>query len=469
MIGQTTKTSTMLVALFLSAGMRVAHAQAQTGEGVATELASLRAELLRLRGEVTELRAEVRRLAASERALGIVNVAAVPTVTTQEPQATPDLSATVSLLQSQLADQAQVKVESNSRLPVKLFGTIHSSTFVNSGEANWLENPNIVQPDPPPDAPKGSFSSTLRQTRLGLTVDGLRVGSLHASGLVAFDFTGGVPAFQTGTAMGLPRLLYGFARLESERTAFEVGQDEMVLAPRDPTSLAALAFPELFRSGNLYLRVPQIRVEQKIATGATSAMKLTGALVAPLAGDFTTTLYTFAPPAGSGERSRVPAFQARAGWSVRSQAGDPVFDVGVSGHYGRQRLEVDTRESWAGAVDLDLTVGRIGFGGEFFTGDRLAAFGGALGQQARSTGGFFEGRVSPTESLRFVSGLGIDQVDDQGGAVALEENFAYFGNVTYRFTPELAGSVEYRWLRTTAATGAERENHHVNWALAFSF
>ena len=77
------------------------------------------------------------------------------------------------------------------------------------------------------------------------------------------DFYGGVPGFQTGTVMGLPRLLYAFGRLETDRTAIEIGQDHAILAPRDPTSLAALSFPLLFRSGNLYLRAPQARVERQ--------------------------------------------------------------------------------------------------------------------------------------------------------------------------------------------------------------
>ena len=57
------------------------------------------------------------------------------------------------------------------------------------------------------------------------------------------DFFGGIPGFQTGQVMGLPRLLVAFARLEGERTAVEIGQDHMILAPRDPSSLAAFAFP----------------------------------------------------------------------------------------------------------------------------------------------------------------------------------------------------------------------------------
>jgi hypothetical protein len=66
------------------------------------------------------------------------------------------------LLQAQVAEQAQAKVESNSKFPVRLFGMMVSNTFFNSGEAAWLENPILVPPSPTNGLPSGSFSSTLR-------------------------------------------------------------------------------------------------------------------------------------------------------------------------------------------------------------------------------------------------------------------------------------------------------------------
>ena len=185
------------------------------------------------------------------------------------------------MLAQQIAELSQVKVESGSRMPVRLFGTLHATAFFNSGEANWLDNPNIVAV-PPADSREGTFSLGMRQTRLGLAANGPTLGSYRSSGTVVADFFGGVPGFQTGQVMALPRLLVGFARLETSRTAVEIGQDHVVLAPRDPTSLAAFAFPSLFRSGNLYLRAPQVRVERDLGAGVRAA----GALVAPIGAIF---------------------------------------------------------------------------------------------------------------------------------------------------------------------------------------
>src|SRR6185295_2483550 len=134
------------------------------------------------------------------------------------------------------------------------------NSFWNSGEPNWLDIPNIAGPRSTGIRP-GSFSSSLRQTRIGANLEGPKVAGMKVDGALVMDFYGGIPNFQTGQVMALPRLLYGYVRLDGEKTAIEIGQDHMVLAPKNPTSLVGSSFPTLYRSGNLYLRAPQIRAE----------------------------------------------------------------------------------------------------------------------------------------------------------------------------------------------------------------
>jgi len=378
------------------------------------------------------------------------------------PQAEPQvpLSATVEMLQSQVAEHAQTKVESASRMPLKILGTILSNVAGNSGEANWLENPNLVAAEP---ARTGSFSATLRQTRLGVQAEGLALGSWQGSGAVVFDFFGGMPGFQTGQVMGLPRLVYAFARFERGATALQVGQDEMMLAPRNPTSVAALSFPLLFRSGNLYLRTPQARLEQRLAGDERGEVRAAVGIVAPIGGDYRSTDYTFVPPALGGERSRWPGVQARLAW----QRGDNNrgASLGVSGHYSRERPAEELLTSHAAAVDFHVQGRRFGVAGEAFVGDNLDAFGGALGQVSESAGGFLEARVRPHARWEVVFGGGTDRPDDP---VPLTRNNSAYSSLTFRPMPEVATSFEYRWLETTAGV-QRRRNHHFNWAVAYSF
>lgn len=430
--------STIAVLACLHALPRSAFAQDPLAD-VKRELAALRAEVQQLRDELSSVKqANVRE------------------------DTTPG---TVEILQSQVAELAQTKVESTSRLPVKVFGTVHANVFANSGNPNWLDSPNLVAP-PPADGHSGTMSASLRQTRIGLTVDAPQIGSVRTNAVVAMDFFGGIPAFQTGQVMGLPRLLVAYARVEGERTAVEVGQDHMILAPRDPSSLAAFAFPLLFRSGNLYLRVPQARVEYSL----TPRFRAIGGIVAPVAGDFTTSDYVFVPPALGGERSRRPGLQARVAYTTSTDADAPrLLDLGASGHLGWERQGASLTKSWATAVDFAARRDVVGVAGELFIGDNMDAFGGALGLNARSAGGWAEMRLFPVRRLSVTVGAGLDDIrDDRRNTLPRQQNRSAYGNIVFAFTPEVRASFEYRGLRTLTG-GTPQTNHHFDWVLVHEF
>ena len=402
--------------------------------------------------ELRELRSEVQRLRAEVDALkGPPAAEAIP-----GPQ--------LEILQTQLAELAQVKVESTTRFPVKLFGTIHAGVFANSGTANWLDNPNLVAAAPA-DGRAGTMSASLRQTRLGFGADGPVLGSVRTNAVVAMDFFGGIPGFQTGQVMGLPRLLVAFTRFEGERTAAEVGQDHMILAPRDPTSLAALSFPLLFRSGNLYLRVPQARVERSFASHLRSSV----GIVAPIGGDLVGDASLFVPPALSGERSRRPGLQGRIAYTAGDIDTSRSIDVGLSGHVGWERQGDALSRSWASALDFGARREVIGVAGEFFVGDNVDAFGGGLGLNARAAGGWSELQLFPSERLSFAGGFGIDDIrGSQRFVLPRARNRSAYGNAMFSLSPEVQASFEYRWLSTLAGN-VERRNHHFDWVLVHKF
>jgi hypothetical protein len=441
-----------------------ASAQPAASPPTAADFARLQAELAILRSEVASLRA----------ALGELTTPGGPSAPLADPQigapgsqppaqVTPEM---LELLKSQVGEQAQSKVESASRMPVKLTGTILTNTYVNSGEGNWPENPNLVGNPSTESGARGSMSATARQSRLGLDVAGIAVGSWQASGTIIADFLGGVPGFQTGTVMGLPRLIYAFGRVESDRTAIEIGQDHAILAPRDPTSLAAFSFPLLFRSGNLYLRVPQARVERKLRDELTVTM----GIVAPVAGD-TASTYEFAPPPGAGERSMRPAFEGRVGFARGSSDTPREIAVGASGHYGWRRSATARSEGWAVALDFNGRAGRVGAAGEYFAADNAEPFGGGISQSGRASGGWAEGRFSLTKQATLTGGFGRDKPADALGRVLRQDNRTIFASTIVQLTPELGASLEYRWMETQVGTvvPVKRENHHVNAVFAVKF
>jgi hypothetical protein len=438
--------ASVLPLLILLAPHRAAAQAAQ--ETRTDETQQLRAEMASLRAELEALKRIVADRAPSPQAAQSAE---------KDPR--------IDLLQTQVAELAQSKVESTTRFPLKVFGTIHTHMFANSGEPNWMDVPNIVQPRPA-DGRTGSFSATLRQTRIGFTADGPEVGGARTSGVVAVDFFNGIPGFQTGQVMPLPRLLVGFARIESDRLAFQAGQDHVILAPRDPSSLAAFAFPLLFRSGNLYLRAPQARIEAAFTPG----IRLTGGIVAPIGGDLPGEDYRFVPPALGGERSRHPAFQAHLGYASDAAVDAPRRAAfGVSGHFGRERRTSGVSESWAGALDFAFRRDRVGVAGEVFAGSNIDAFGGATGLDARAEGGWAEVQFFPTDRLAAHAGFGLDRLRGSVQSLPRRRSRTAYGNIRFALTPEVEAGLEYYWLATRPGSGGERRNHHVDWVLLYRF
>lgn len=407
------------------------HAEGQaTQDDILRELAALRAEVRELRQELDALKG-------------------------REPSG--------EIVQTQLAELAQTKVQSTTRFPLKVFGTIHAHAFSNGGTPNWLDLPNLVAP---PGLTPGTFSMALRQSRFGFAADGPTIGGVRTSGIVAMDFFGGIPGFQTGQVMGLPRLLVAYARFDGQHAAAEIGQDHTLLAPRDPTSLAGFAFPLLFRSGNLYLRAPQVRIEYSIAP----LMRVAGGIMAPVGGDLVDLDYRFVPPALGGERSRRPAVQARVEFGTADPEARRRAAIGAAGHYGWERRNDGLAKGWGSAVDFGARVDKIGVAGEVFAGDNMDAFGAALGLDARAAGGWAELQLIPTDRVSFNVGAGIDDINDARRAqLARRRNRSVYGNVIFSLTPEVQTSFEYRWLETLTAGPAEQRNHHFDWVLAYKF
>ncbi len=455
---------------------------AQAAERAATpaELRELRDEIARLREEIAALRKEMREAQATaaphprEAGAGEGAQQAGPLPETrpgQEQQETP-LAAKVQMLEAQVAEQAQTKVESETRFPVRIFGAVISSTFFNSGRADWIDLPTVVQfPGIHGPGTNGSFGSTLRQTRVGAAVDGPSIGGMRSSGVVVMDFFGTIPTFANGPVLGTPRLLYAYARVEGERTAFLIGQDQMIFAPRNPTSLASMSFPGLYRSGNLYLRYPQLRVE-RLVSSRTGTLLLAGGILGPLGGQSSTGDGDFVHSVQAGERSKHPNLQGRLGW----KSGDDrrAVHVGLSGHFGSlkhnlvhpQVFVVD--RSWGVALDFDVRAGRFGLGGEGFAGKNLGPFGGESGVfNHHSRGGFIEGRFRATDHLDFNLGFGTDGM--YGSILDLKSNSSVFGNLIYRLTPEFSTSLEYRWLQSNRISQGTASNHRLDLVFVYRF
>jgi hypothetical protein len=388
--------------------------------------------------------------------------------------------------------QAQGEVTTTSKIPLKIYGNIlFNANYVDRG-ANTVDIPLFPQKRTvSEDQDHQNFNATLRQTRFGMRYEGSIFNDAKLTGVFEFDLLGGKPAFPNGVNFDIFRLRLAYGRVDWKKDSLEAGQDWSVFSPLNPTSLASYAIPGFSTSGNLWIRMPQIRYEHR--EGDKSKFVFTAAVLDPNAGD------SVGNPAvrviGLGERGSLPAFEMRLGWTGKTHGKES--SAGVSGHYSRLlgaagnptgttvRSPIDSY-GVSGEGNLWLSSG-FRVTGEVFHGRALGIFSGDIAQSAvviggrargiNSTGGWVEVHgEAPTDyqgTLKHLSanfGYGIEDNRDDDLIVGIRKrNQAYMINGRYDFSANFASALEYRrvltdWFREPAS------NQKLNWvSLSFLF
>ena len=123
------------------------------------------------------------------------------------------------------------------------YGTIYFNAFGNSGGTNNADDPLFATP-----TNQGNTSMSVRQTRLGLKLEGPTIAHAKSRGQIEADFFGGFPAVGVGDNFGIVRLRLAFARLDWEKTSLEAGQDWTIFAPNNPMPARSRCFSAKYTS-----------------------------------------------------------------------------------------------------------------------------------------------------------------------------------------------------------------------------
>lgn len=375
------------------------------------------------------------------------------------------------------------------------YGTLFFNAYGNSGGTNNADVPLFATL-----SGIGNVSASARQTRLGLRLEGARLGSARIRAVVEGDFFGGFPSVGIGENFGVVRLRFAYARLDWERTSVTVGQDWMVFAPVNPVSIAAAGNPQMGAGGNLWARLPQVRVDQKLNSNLT----VQAAALESQTGDFATNAAFVVQPT-SGQASRVPFLQSRLAYSNANWLGTKkTGSIGVSGHFGMSRVftgPANTRndvESVGVAVDWNFPLAAsVTVAGEAFSGRNLGGFQGGVFQGYNTEFAYSDGvRLTPggvrsigtrggwiqigytppvlNNQLGIYGSLGIDDpVNSDLVSLSSRDwrsrNFVIAANALYRFTPQFAVGAEFRRFRTDYFFSGPRYATHLNLGATYSF
>jgi hypothetical protein len=375
--------------------------------------------------------------------------------------------------QSRIEEIAQTKVEASEKFPIRISGTVLFNAFRNGRHNNETNNPTIASLA---DADV-TGGGTLRQTTLGLLFNGPALpGGGKVSGSLFMDFFGG----STTSLNHLVRLRTAAINLDWARTSVLFGQQKPIISPRDPDSFAQVGVSPLTGAGNLWLWQPQIRVEQRVSLGRDTGLRAqVGAFQTSFLNSTTDPNAYNTPPVSQFTEDSSPGGEGRLElWRRWGESGR--LEIAGGFHVNRNHVFRFSLPSNIYSVDWFFRpLSKVEVSGMFFHGRNVAVLGGlrqgftVIGPEwisVVSNGGWSQVRIPVTSRLAF--DLYGGQQDDRNSDLLpgnIAKNQAYFGNVMYRFAPNVIVSLEGGQVRTTYYRVGNRLNDHYDLAIAYMF
>jgi hypothetical protein len=394
-------------------------------------------------------------------------------------------------------DKKSIGIELGNGVRAVPYGTVYFNLFGNDAGTNNSDIPLFATA-----TGKGNIGATVRQTRLGIRVEGAKVGNARLTGVIETDFFGGSPAIGIGENFGVVRVRLANAKLDWENTSLTVGQDWIPFAPNSPVSIADAAIPQFAAAGNNWARLPQVKVEQRFNDGK---IVWQGAILAPQTGDSNATANFLQQP-NSGALSRFPFLQTRFSFNQKDWFGTKkTGSIGVSAHYGRSRVNSTTApiieqdiDSYGAALDWNFPLHqRIVWSGEGVFGQNLAGFQAGVFQNyntdfavlqnnilvpsgvkaIETRGGWTQLGFTPNianDKLTLYGSIGLDDpknldLINTKNRDFRSRNFAWAFDAIYKFTPQFQFGLEFRQLNTYYLNSGKKRANHVNLGAAYSF
>jgi hypothetical protein len=370
---------------------------------------------------------------------------------------------------SRIEEQSQTKVEASQKFPISLTGMVLFNTYLNSRQGGGNEYPTAAALTPSPEA----AGATLRQTVIGLEYHGPQTflgGTVHGS--VYFDFfTGGVNFNST------LRLRTGSINLDWKTRNVMVGIDKAIFNPREPSSLAQVGVSPLTGAGNLWLWMPQARVEQDFAFNGSTGLRARMGVVET----HETSPYNNNPYGPVAVSSGRPGIEGRYEFYHKFDE-DRRIEIATGFHASTTHAGGFSIPSQVLSFDwLFKPDKRVDLTGVFFTGQNVANLGtGAINDgyaitrySARAItgrGGWSQFTVHTTRrlDLHLFSGF---QYYESGvlGAGDVSRNIQYGANLFYRIAPNVIFGPEISQLRTLYLANGTRLTNHYDLALGYLF
>jgi hypothetical protein len=374
---------------------------------------------------------------------------------------------------NRIDELAQTKVEASQKFPIRVTGMALFNASLNGRLNGNAENPLLASTIPADMTGDG----TLRQSTLGLLFNGPQtLWNGKISGSVYVDFFGG----STSSLDHLLRLRTAAIDIDWKNTSVMIGQDKPIISPRDPDSLAQVAYSPLAWAGNLWLWQPQIRLEQRFSFTENTGLRARAGAFVTSSLDYPSNPDFYIGPPSQQEYSRPGAEGRLELWHRWSGTGR--IEIAGGYHFNQNRVIETQVPSEVYSVDWFLRpFSKLEFSGMFFHGTNLGTLGGlpqgfvvrpecAEISVVHATGGWAQIRVPLTARLAWDVYGG--QEDDRNADLIygyVSKNQGYFSNLMYRIAPNVIVSLEGGQVRTAYLSMGTRLNDHYDLAIAYLF
>ncbi len=338
-----------------------------------------------------------------------------------------------------------------SQFGIHFYGKIKTD-FIH--DTNTLGSDELITFIPQFADGESQTSFTARETRLGLSIGGPRVGDWSVSGRFESDFYGSAQSGGSGSL----RIRLAYAELANGPTSIRVGQDWIPVASMNPSTTN---FTIMGYAGNLWNRVPQVTVRQQFDERFSGLISVYRYRDADDTENFCDT--DLEMPWIGGKLGYIP---------YRTDGGAAAF-IGFSGAWRKGDVNGISVNPTLLAVEFNFPSDRVDLKGEIYWGNGLGPEylhkGGAfntVGYEIETHGGFVQLGLQAAEQTRFHIGYGLDNPRDEdvlkcGPAnpnYPIADNFyrrnSYlFGNITRQIGPGLSTIMEGTWVDTDWSTG----------------
>jgi hypothetical protein len=455
---------------------------------VLAALSSMQHQLDDSRQQIDQLKGELREVRTRIQATNAATPAITTATASELQQSVQQLRNQDEILQEEVKQHDQTKVESGSKFPVKITGLLLFSSFLNDGAVDNIDLPILALPRSPTTA-HGSLGATFRQTILGLESRGPTLWDARSSADFHVDFFGGVPNADYTTTTGNLRLRTAHARLDWPNHSLIAALDGQLISPVQPTSYVGIGEPPLAWSGNLWVWVPQLESINRANLGG-GTLGLDFSLLDPAAPGIPATSGERQP--NPAERSRQPGYESRVSYSLPIM--DRSFTVGAGGYYSRQTYPDSQHiDAWAGTADWKLPLTpRLELSGELYRGRALGGLGGGTFKDYLTDpdsgaihglddeGGWSQLKARMTQSLEGNVTIGEDAGFSQelryytdpastNTYTNLARNRTVVANIIFRPKTYLLFSAEYRNIHSWPISGPVNTSQSLGLATGYSF